>query len=414
MGIPLCWGMTLLRRIRASLSSGDRKLDQAAPRRALFILLSESGSMILADPAVRAMAAAGVEVHFLTFAHTRPALAVAGTVPEERIFSVRADSLFALLGDLWRWRCWLRTRRIDTLVDLELFACASALLGACSGVHRRIGFHAVAKGTGRYRGDLYSHKVTYDPGRHISLNYLALTEILLERQLATGRDLPAPVLRPLQAAEIAAVRTLLAAALPSQLLGKGRLVLVNPNASEFLPQRRWPVPHFVALICRLLERHADLQVLLIGGPGDQETTGAIAASVADRRCTDIAGRLTLPELPALFAEAAVLVSNDSGPAHFAAVSRMPVVVLFGPETPTLYRPLGPATVLNAALPCSPCVNAANQRRTACRNNRCMSAISVDTVLGAVEKVLDAAARRSKVVPLPVPPPPSNSPQWRQA
>ncbi|OGS92261.1 MAG: hypothetical protein A2Z95_01255 [Gallionellales bacterium GWA2_60_18] len=395
LGIPLCWCMTLLRRVRAMTPARDAQPD--APRRVLFVLLSESGSMVLADPAVRALSGAvGAEAFFLTFEHNRPALALTGTVPGERIFSLHADRPLALLPDIWRWRRWVRDNGIDTVVDLELFACLSAALCAVSGVRRRAGFHA-SGGIGRYRGDLYTHRVAYDPARHISHNYLALTDALLGRAVVR-HELPEPPRRTPRAPETAAVQTLLRAALP-QRRGYGTLLLLNPNASELLPQRRWPVPHFVALACRLLERHADLDILLIGSASDAATTAQIAAAVADPRCADIAGHLALDQLPALFAQADTLVSNDSGPAHFAAVSDLPVVVLFGPETPVLYRPLGRATVLSAGLPCSPCVNVGNQRQTRCRDNRCMREIPVEAVLAALEDVLAQPALPANVTPL---------------
>ena len=104
----------------------------------------------------------------------------------------------------------------------------------------------------------------------------------------------------------------------------------------------------------------------------------------------MAGETSLLDAMALIAGARGLVSNDSGPAHFAAVTPLPVVTLFGPETPTLFRPLGNAVVLTANLPCSPCVSANNQRRTDCRDNLCMQAIAVETVLEATLAVLRPA------------------------
>ena len=98
------------------------------------------------------------------------------------------------------------------------------------------------------------------------------------------------------------------------------------------------------------------------------------------------------DLPALYAEAALMVSNDSGPAHFAAAAGLPTIVLFGPETPNLYQPLGPARAIYAALACSPCVSAHNHRQTACTDNVCMRAISVDSVYAAVAELLVARNR----------------------
>jgi len=86
-----------------------------------------------------------------------------------------------------------------------------------------------------------------------------------------------------------------------------------------------------------------------------------------------------------------MVSNDSGPAHFAAATRLPTIVLFGPETPKLDQPLGTSQAIYAGLACSPCVSAHNHRKTACNDNVCMRAIGVEQVYGALAELL---ARRS--------------------
>jgi len=84
-----------------------------------------------------------------------------------------------------------------------------------------------------------------------------------------------------------------------------------------------------------------------------------------------------------------MVSNDSGPAHFAAASGLPTIVLFGPETPRLYQPLGRSRAICAGLACSPCVSAHNHRKTGCTDNVCMQAIGVEEVYAAVSEELAA-------------------------
>ncbi|MBV8537862.1 MAG: glycosyltransferase family 9 protein, partial [Alphaproteobacteria bacterium] len=74
--------------------------------------------------------------------------------------------------------------------------------------------------------------------------------------------------------------------------------------------------------------------------------------------------------------------------HFAAITELPTIVLFGPETPRLYGSLGNTRALTANLACSPCVSAANHRRTACNDPKCMAAISPEQVLGEVASILD--------------------------
>jgi ADP-heptose:LPS heptosyltransferase len=98
--------------------------------------------------------------------------------------------------------------------------------------------------------------------------------------------------------------------------------------------------------------------------------------------------------------AAAVLTNDSGPAHFATLADATVVALFGPETPFLYGPLGEnAHALWAGLGCSPCVNAFNQRVSVCTNNVCMQHLSVDLVYATIRQCLDrraAAVQRPQV------------------
>lgn len=86
----------------------------------------------------------------------------------------------------------------------------------------------------------------------------------------------------------------------------------------------------------------------------------------------------------LLSLAHVLVTADSGPAHFASLTSIKNIVLFGPETPLLYGPLGQNTsCLFAGLACSPCLSAYNHRKTSCTDPKCMKAITVEEVFDTV-------------------------------
>jgi ADP-heptose:LPS heptosyltransferase len=100
-------------------------------------------------------------------------------------------------------------------------------------------------------------------------------------------------------------------------------------------------------------------------------------------------------LPALYAASTLMLSNDSGPPHFASVTEMPVFVFFGPETPSLYLPLGNATPIYAGLACSPCVSAANHRKTACTDNVCLKVIGAGQVLELIRPLLDRGGSEAR-------------------
>jgi len=82
----------------------------------------------------------------------------------------------------------------------------------------------------------------------------------------------------------------------------------------------------------------------------------------------------------LYCLADVLVTNDSGPAHFATLTDIQVITLFGPETPKLFGAQTPNThIIWKNIPCSPCISAYNNRQSACKDNICMQRISVNEV-----------------------------------
>ena len=97
--------------------------------------------------------------------------------------------------------------------------------------------------------------------------------------------------------------------------------------------------------------------------------------------------MKLGQLTVLYSIASLMVTNDSGPGHFSSITKLPTFVLFGPETPSLYGSLGNSTPIYAGLACSPCVSAANHRKTPCTDNKCLQAITVDQVFETIQPTL---------------------------
>ncbi len=394
-GVPLCFAASLLAWAGRLLRPGDAHL-RGQPRRVLFLELSEMGSTVLADPAMRKLRASGAELYFAIFARNAPSLGLLGTVPEPRVFRIREARLATLLLDSLRFFAWTRREGIDTVIDLELFSRYAALLAFGSGARRRVGFHAFFN-EGLYRGSLLTHRVAYNAHQHIGANFIALVNAVLagREELPYSKTRIEPGELELARAEVGperieALQRRIADACPAWQPGQP-IALLNPNAGDLLPQRRWPPGNFAAVATALLARYPGLLVLVTGARAEREQAERLCARVADPRCVNFAGLVEFGELPALYGCAAVMLTNDSGPGHFAAVTPLRTIVLFGPETPALYRPLGNTVALHAGLACSPCVSAANHRKTPCRDNVCMQAITPEEVLGHLCEALDARA-----------------------
>lgn len=139
---------------------------------------------------------------------------------------------------------------------------------------------------------------------------------------------------------------------------------------------------------RLLQEHAGISLVITGTASEEADARAILERVRSPRCVSFAGRTTFPELLALYSQAHAMVANDSGPPHFAALLRLPTVVLFGPETPALYSPLNPdARCLYSHFACSPGVSVCNAKKSPCVRSLCLEAITGEEVLGNVREIL---------------------------
>lgn len=389
-GIPLCAAATILIRLWRLIRPG-----QTTPiRRVLFIELSEMGSAILANPAMSKLRnKAEAELFFVIFAHNAGSLNLTAIVAPERIFTIRTASFWSLAVDTAAFLLWTRRSGIDTVLDLELFSRFSGLLSGLSGASRRIGFHNF-HGEGLYRGNMLTHRVIYNPHIHIAKNFIALVDALFAdtpmvpyaKSLIGDEQLTLDIVPPGEIAR-SDLLTRIKALAPRFDPKSHRLVLINPNTGDIVPQRRWMPERFADLIGKVLEANSDVFVLITGAPSERAAAENIRCRCRGERCIAFAGHSALTDLPALYALATVMVTNDSGPAHLASACRLPTIVLFGPETPRLYQPLGSSIPIYAGLACSPCVTAQNHRRSPCDDNLCMRAISVDQVFQVVERIL---------------------------
>jgi len=394
VGVPASAFLTLVRRCADLV----RRPGASAPRRIVIIKLVEQGATVIAAPAIhRAIDMVGREnVFFAVFVENRPILDVLGLIPAKNVITIRSDGLFVVAIDTIRAIFRLRREQVDTAVDFEFFSRFSGALTYLSGARARIGFHSYA-GEAGYRGDLMTHKVAYNIRLHASETYHMLVDAISMdgKDLPTLGFMPASDLSPPQlesnANDVAQVRQMLSERFENE--NPGRIVLLNANAGDLLPIRRWADERYVLLAHKLLKRYPDICIALTGAKSEQPGAEALASAVSSSRCVSVAGYTTLPELFALYSLSEVMVTNDSGPAHYASLTSMDVISLFGPESPYVFGARSETShPIWAGLACSPCVNAFNQRVTRCSNNVCMQRISVDQVFDNVVEVLE---RRSK-------------------
>jgi ADP-heptose:LPS heptosyltransferase len=398
IGVPLCFLCTLWVRLL-----GTRKGPEK-PQRVLFIELSEMGSTVIANPALqKAKSALGAEIFFLIFERNADSLRLLPTVPEANIVTIRETSIFTLALDSLRFLLWVRKAKIDTVIDLELFSRYSGLLTGLSGACRRVGFHRFHS-EGLYRGEMLTHRVNYNGHIHMAKNFVCMVNALLapapevpySKTYVSDEEIRVPI-QPVSEEEKEYVRGLVRQVYPEYRPDYHRIVLINPNSSELLPQRRWARDRFSELATMVVNEWEDTLVLITGSPGEREEALQMQERVGHPRFRSFAGMHKLMAITALYNISTVLITNDSGPGHFSAITPIRSIVLFGPETPKLYGSLGNTEAIWAALSCSPCVTAANQKNSACNDNVCMQAITPERVMQSVRAIMNGAESKLDVV-----------------
>jgi heptosyltransferase-2 len=148
--------------------------------------------------------------------------------------------------------------------------------------------------------------------------------------------------------------------------------------------KRWP--YYRELAERLAAQAA---VVVVGGPGDADLASEITAAVAGagRRAVSGCGRLTLRQSAEVIRRAAVLVTNDSAPLHFAQAVGTPTVAIFGPTVPAFgFGPRGPRDEVAevTGLPCRPC-SAHGPPSCPLGHHLCMNSLKVEDVVLAIEE-----------------------------
>lgn len=388
VGVVVCAVLSGSRRLRSLF---PRAKTREPVRKILLLKLAEQGSTVLARAAIaEAVAKVGREnVYFLAFEENRFIVDLLDVIPHANVLTVRTGGFAAMAWSGASRILQIRRMRIDACVDMEFFSRFSAAIAFLCSRRIRVGFHTYF-GEGPYRGDLMTHRVLYNSHLHASATFLSLVRAID----ADPTKLPSypvnvlpsktlPEFRPLPE-EIDAARQLLRSLGVSE---SRRLVLLNANASDLIPLRKWEAANYVSLAKKLTAALPDCVVGFTGAPDEAAAIADLVGSVGSERCVCLAGRTSLRQLLVVCGLSEVLVTNDSGPAHFAALTPVDVVTLFGPESPLLFAAIGPRQhPLWAGIACSPCVNAFNNRQTACTDNQCMKRITVDQVFETVAAI----------------------------
>lgn len=393
IGVPICFVLTLGYKLQRHFGMKSPRYNEK-PKNILLIELAEMGSTVLAYPAIKKLRQMypNANIHFLLFNHIEQSMEILDVIPKENVLTIEVKNLFTLARDTLKFMLACRKKKIDTVINLEMFARYSTILGYLSGARKRVGFYKYSM-EGLYIGNFLTHKLIYNPHIHTTYSFIALVnalqspqnEVPMAKLSISHEKIEIPRIISSKKAKNNIWNKL--KEINPEINEKKKLILVNPNASKLISIRKWPLENYAKLVKKLVQ-DKEIYVAIIGVANEKPDAEFIVDYVKSKRVLDTTGKTNLKELIDLFNIANVLITNDSGPAHFASLTNINIIVFFGPETPELYKPLSNnVTVMYSHFACSPCVSAYNQRLSPCNNNLCLKTIDVERAYGVVKKLI---------------------------
>ena len=390
VGTPLCWMLNVL---TWSVGVVLRRphAPPYAPKRILVIKLMGVGSIVQALPLLDGLAGRypGAELRMLCFPETEifakrlHPVASVFTIDNRSLLALARTSLTALVAIL-QWRP-------DLVLDLEFHSKFSSLLTTITAAPNRGGLFDV---TTAFRNRLHTHLVYANPRQHICDLYCHLGRAFGVESFKSLADCAGYI--RIQPGEEDEASRFVATHSPHR-----PILLVNANAGELCLERRWPSDRFAVLAAGLVDSGT---VMLVGSPAERDHVESIRQLIPDEgtraKVLNSAGALSFGGYLALLKRAALMVTNDSGPMHLAAVLGAPVVSLWGPGESATYEPRTPRHVaVSEHVFCSPCLYITHQPPCG-GENICMTSMPVGRVLDAARALVPALSiAPSPVVPL---------------
>ena len=335
------------------------------PEKILALQFKYFGDAVLLTPALRALREQfpQSEIHLLVPAELAPLFQ--HLLWLTRVWAMPRKRGSASLRETWPLISALRHQRFDRSVD---FASndRGAILSYFIGAKRRLGWAE--------RGGFFGRKFFYNDRVAPEIN--PPHESIRLAQLLSGWQIPLP--RSLES-EIHADATLTDAA--KKILPDECAVICHVASSQ--PKKEWPLAHWAKL--NQLATNAGMKLVFTTARGEREAALMAELKKLAPEALILQQISDLPLFLAVLARAAVFISGDTGPLHFAAGLGVPTISLFGPTPPSRWAPIG---AKHLALTGGTCVCDGNLFACASQKH-CLSQISPEQVFSALQTALAA-------------------------
>lgn len=368
-----------------------RNVGGEAPR-ILLIRPDHIGDVLFATPALRVLRQACPDAHLVAMVGPWGRAVIEHNpnldeliVCEFPAFSRRPKASFlAPYRLLQQWAGQLRSQRFDLAIVLRFDHWWGALLACLAGIPQRVGYDIPEC------RPFLTEAVPYDSHRHEVEQNLTLIKAAI-RVLGTETSVESV------AVDLAQQNTLDLAITPQDkdyvaryLAQRGvgtaeRPIAIHPGAGAAV--KLW-LPESWARVADTLVTSCAARIVLTGNREELDLAWSVSAHMrADAIVA--AGDTSLGQLAALFERCRLVIGPDCGPLHLAVAVGTPTVHLYGPVDAAKFGPWGAPekhVVVTSNRACIPC-NRLDYAAQELPAHPCVRKIAVETVLGAVQKVL---------------------------
>jgi ADP-heptose:LPS heptosyltransferase len=379
IGTPAAFVFNAVARVLGTVLRRNHQISSNNVSHIVAAKLIGMGSILQAKPLLKALRDhyPNAKLTFVTMRSNADLVTRLGCVDE--VLTLDDSSVFALAFSTLKTVARLIRRRADIYFDLEVYSAFASLLALWAVTRNRIGFY---RRSVAFKHGIYTHLVYFNTRMPVRQLYLQLGRVAGVPPGQSERTGPIRI----DASDRLGVRQLFAD-FPGWNADKPYIV-INPNASDLLLERRWPSDYFVETVQRLVR--LGHQIVFIGVANERgyvESLYARLSAEEQLHVANTAGLLSLGELLAMLEGAACVVTNDTGPMHMAIALQRPTVCLFGPANPEHYgQQLDNVDIFYARVFCSPCLYEADQ--PPCNgNNICMQRIKPQPVIQSVLRLM---------------------------
>lgn len=346
--------------------------SQADPQRILIIKMSAVGDVVMSLPALAVLRRRFpdakidwlVEPAAISLLQGHPHLNQVIVSPRQTFMKLLKSGRLIQASRLYRdFKAELQKINYDIILDLQGLLKSGLMVWLAKG-RRKVGFDKTREKSYKFLNEKIP---AYDPDRHAAVRYI---DAMVYLGAKMPRRWPVRYYYPPQEAVLDGSRILAERV-------HGPFVVLNPGAKW--ATKRWPIHHWEDL-AEMILRHTDLEIVITGGPEDQDWGRAIARTVPEI-AVNLCSQTTLPSLAYILSQAQAVVTADTGPMHLAAAVGAGGLALFGPTRAWRTGPFGGKfEVLRPDLECLGCL------KKECAQN-CLELLSPETVFNALSTFL---------------------------